>query len=99
MDNKPKFNLSLEEAIAELEIYAEKNSRQTREGIITHQLEGMSLDDAYDVGYATLLHDLKSLTGPNPMEVELISIATDGFEKELGPIPPAKITFLEEDNA
>lgn len=70
----PDFNLSLEEAIAVLEEQVQKNTAQTESGEVTHQLDGMSLDEAYDVGYATLLHDLKSLTGPDPMEVYVVEV-------------------------
>lgn len=72
-----KYNLTLEESIERLEANAVKNTRQTEEGIVTRQLEGMTLDEAYDVGYATLLYDLQSLTGPDPMEVELHVVTPD----------------------
>lgn len=70
----PDFNLSLEEAIEVLEEQARKNTEQTEDGVVTHQLDGMSLDQAYDVGYSTLLHDLKSITGPDPMEVFVVEV-------------------------
>lgn len=71
---KPYYNLSLTEAIEVLEAQSEKNRAETASGAVTHQLEGMSVDDAYDVGYDTLLHDLKSITGPDPMEVFVVQV-------------------------
>jgi hypothetical protein len=70
----PLYNLSLQEAIVFLESQVEKNRKQTETGVETEELQGMSLDQAYDVGYETLLHDLKSVTGPDPMEVSIVHV-------------------------
>lgn len=79
MAEKKKFNLTLEEAIERLSEQAERNTIQTEQGNVTDQLQGMTVDEAYDVGYATLLHDLKSLTGPDPLEVELHALSPVNF--------------------
>lgn len=65
----PLYNLTLPEAIARLQEEVEKNATQKN----TPELQGMTPDESYDVGYRTCLHDLISITGPNPTEVGLIS--------------------------
>ncbi len=84
--SEPQYNLSLPEAIKVLHEQEEKNRKQTQDGIKTEGLEGMSLDEAYDVGYATLLHDLESLTGPNPFEVHAVVATSEGLV-DLGALP------------
>lgn len=74
MSESPKYNLTLPEALKVLDTQALSNRRQTESGQVTHQLEGMSLDQAYDVGYETLLHDLKTITGPDPLEVSIVEV-------------------------
>lgn len=70
-NHAPKYNLTLEEAKAELQDYAAKNEAETRGGVATVGLDGMSVDEAYDVGYATAILDLETLTGPDPLVVEV----------------------------
>lgn len=79
----PQFNLSLEEAIEVLDEQVKKNRQQTKSGQQTPGLQGMSVDQAYDIGYETLLHDLKSLTGPDPFEVHAV-VATEIGLVDLG---------------
>ncbi len=64
----PQYNLTLQEAIERLRAEAEKHSQEPPDPI----LEGVSADDAWVLGYQTCLHDLESLTGPNPREVGII---------------------------
>ncbi len=73
-----RYNLSLEEALVVLHEQVEKNRTQTETGELTRQLQGMSVDEAYDVGYETLLRDLESLTGPDPFEVIPVYISPEG---------------------
>jgi hypothetical protein len=68
--NPPQYNLSLPDALERLEVEVEKNHTQTN----TPELEGMTPDEAYDVGYETALRDIKSLTGPNPIEVAIVTV-------------------------
>lgn len=65
---EPKFNLSPEEAIAEMKIQLEK-MRAERDRA---QLKDISSDDAYELGYETALFDYAHLTGPDPREVGVI---------------------------
>lgn len=83
----PQFNLSLEEAIEVLQGQVEKNQRQTEEGQADSLLDAMTPHEAYDVGYATLLDDLKSLTGPDPLEVYVIPVGV--------PLPDMPETHIE----
>lgn len=66
----PQYNLTLDQAIERLREEAAKNETQKD----TPQLQGMSPDEGYNVGYATAIHDLVSLTGPNPREVGVIEV-------------------------
>lgn len=68
-----KFNLTPEEAIAEMEVQLAK----MRAEIDRHQLKDISSDDAYELGYETALFDYRHLTGPNPRET-----GTVVFEKD-----------------
>lgn len=65
---QPQYNLSLEEAIVRLREEAQKHADEDPDPI----LEGVPVDTAWALGYATCLHDLESLTGPNPREVGLV---------------------------
>ena len=61
---KPKYNLTLPEAIKEMEgQLAKMRADEDRE-----QLKGMSPDDALERGYEIAIFDLKHYTGPNPRE-------------------------------
>jgi hypothetical protein len=73
--NPPQYDLTLEQALARLEAEVEKNQQQTD----TPLLQGMTPDQAYNVGYETCLRDLQSLTGPDPME---FGVVTFEFEKK-----------------
>lgn len=87
MSAHAKYNLSLQEAIVVLREQSLRNRTQTESGVLTTQLEGMSVDQAYDVGYATMLHDLESLTGPDPFEVHAVAVAPDGEFIDMGRVP------------
>lgn len=94
MTNSPKYNLSLQEAIVALRQQSLKNRAQTEDGLLTEQLRGMSVDEAYDVGYATLLHDLETLTGPDPFEVHAV-VPTEVGLVDLGPAEDTTLTTEE----
>lgn len=67
---KPQYNLPLDKAIEVLEAQVEKHRNEGE----TPQVKDMTPDDAWVVGYATLLHDLKSLTGPDPREIGITMV-------------------------
>lgn len=71
----PKFDLTPEEAIAEMEVQLAKMRAETDRS----QLKDVSADDAYELGYETAIFDYRHLTGPNPMEVAII-VYTPGEE-------------------
>lgn len=64
----PKFNLSPEEAIAEMRVQLAKMRAESDRA----QLKDISADDAYELGYETALFDYAHLTGPDPREVGII---------------------------
>lgn len=65
---KPKYNLTPDEAIAEMVVQLEKmRAEPDRE-----QLKDILSDDAYELGYETALFDYLHLTGPDPREVGVI---------------------------
>lgn len=68
LTNEHKYNLTPEEAIAEMEVQLEKMRAETDR----EQLKDISSDDAYELGYETALFDYRHLTGPNPREVGII---------------------------
>lgn len=65
---EPKYNLTPEEAIAELKVQLDKMRAETDR----EQLKDISSDDAYELGYETALFDYAHLTGPDPREVGII---------------------------
>lgn len=64
----PKFDLTPEEAIAEMRAQLEKMRAESDRA----QLKDISADDAYELGYETALFDYAHLTGPDPREVGII---------------------------
>ena len=66
--NPPLYNLDLAQALVRIGEEIVSNSTQKN----TPELQGMTPDQAYDVGYETCLRDLQSLTGPDPLEVGVI---------------------------
>lgn len=64
----PKYNLSPDEAIAEMQAQLEKMRSETDR----EQLKDISSDDAYELGYETALFDYRHLTGPDPRETGII---------------------------
>ena len=62
-----KFNLTPEEAIAEMKVQLEKMQNETDRA----QLKDLDSDTAYEMGYAVALFDYNHLTGPDPRVVEL----------------------------
>lgn len=67
---RPQYNLPLDAAIAVLDAQAEKHRNEGE----TPQVKDMAPDDAWVVGYETAIHDLKSLTGPDPREVGVMIV-------------------------
>lgn len=59
-----KFNLSLPEAIVEMEAQLAKWRAETDR----NQLKDMSADEALERGYEIAIFDLKHYTGPDPRE-------------------------------
>lgn len=78
----PQFNLTLEEAIPALDAQAEKNQSQTERGLLTEQLKDIPNESCYDIGYATCLADLKSITGPDPREIFIVEVPINRPEEE-----------------
>lgn len=78
--NEPKYNLSPEEAIAEMNVQLEKMRGETDR----EQLKDIDSDTAYELGYETALFDYNHFTGPNPREVGVIvyTRAEEDSEKE-----------------
>lgn len=70
-----KYDLSLAEAIDELTTYASEYLPESEQ-----VLEGLDLHTAFVLGAQTLLHRLKEITGPDPLEVDTIHfvVAEDG---------------------
>ena len=68
-ENKPKYNLTPEEAIAEMREQLKKMRAETDR----EQLTDISSDDAYELGYETAIFDYVHLTGPNPTEIEVVT--------------------------
>ncbi len=60
----PKYNLTLDEAVAEMKVQLAKMRAETDRD----QLKGMNPDDAYEQGYEVAIFDLLHLTGPAPSE-------------------------------
>jgi hypothetical protein len=69
MANK-QFDLTLEEALPRLDAELLKHRAETDR----EQLKDISSDDAYDLGYELAIQDLRSLTGPNPMEIGIMVV-------------------------
>ena len=67
----PIYGLTLPEAVQRLEEEVVKNATQ----LDTEQLQGMTPDQSYNVGYETCLRDLQSVTGPDPRELYLVRMA------------------------
>lgn len=63
-ETNPKYNLSIIEAITEMEVQLAKMRAETDRT----QLSDMDPDTAFEQGYAVAIFDLKHLTGPNPRE-------------------------------
>ena len=63
-----KYNLTPEEAIAEMRVQLDKMRAEADRA----QLTDISSDDAYELGYETAIFDYMHLTGPNPREVGII---------------------------
>jgi hypothetical protein len=74
----PMFNLSPEDAIAEMQVQLEKHRAEEDRD----QLKNITPDDAFDIGYETALFDYRSLTGPNPMEIIPVEIPIPQTEAE-----------------
>jgi hypothetical protein len=67
--DKKNYDLSLNEVIPRLESeLADMRAAEDRE-----ELVGIAPDTAFELGYETCLHDLRRLTGPDPVEVGLIT--------------------------
>lgn len=66
--NKPKYDLTPDEAIEEMRVQLEKMRAETDRG----QLRDIDPDTAYELGYETALFDYHHLTGPDPREVGVI---------------------------
>lgn len=64
----PKYNLSPEEAVAEMQVQLDKMRSESNR----QQLLDISSDDAYELGYEAALFDYRHLTGPDPREVGII---------------------------
>ncbi len=95
---EPKFNLGTDEALDVLRAEADKNEKQTAEGVENEFLKGIAPESAYDIGYRTAIQDFESVTGDDPREVYLVAVPlTDGYEDEFGPIPPEPVMLLNED--
>lgn len=71
MTREHKYNLTLEEVIPELDSQLVKMRAETDR----NQLAGISADEAYEIGYETAIFDLRHFTGPNPLEVQLVSLS------------------------
>jgi hypothetical protein len=63
-DDDRKFNMSPEEAIAEMDAQLAKMRAEKDR----NQLSDMTPDDAYEAGYASALFDYRHLTGPDPRD-------------------------------
>lgn len=64
MAPEPKYNLTLDEAVAEMKVQLAKMRAETDR----EQLKGLNPDDTYEMGYEAAIFDLQHLTGPNPRE-------------------------------
>lgn len=60
-----KYNLTPDEAIAEMKVQLAKMRAETNRA----QLTDIDSDSAYELGYETALFDYAHLTGPDPREV------------------------------
>lgn len=60
---EPKYNLSTDEAIVELEVQHKKMKAEPR-----GELPNVDPDTAFELGYEVAIFDLKHLTGPDPAD-------------------------------
>lgn len=67
-----KFNLTLEQALPELDAQLLKMRAQEDRTELTRT--GMSPDDAMELGYESAIFDLRHYTGPDPLEVNLMIV-------------------------
>jgi len=67
----PQFDLSPEDAVTQMQ----KNLDEMREDTLRDQLKDIDSDTAYELGYETALFDYRHLTGPNPLEIDIVEVA------------------------
>jgi hypothetical protein len=83
--NRRQFNLDAKQAIARMQTELTRMQQDTDR----QQLRGTSPDDAFEAGYKVALHDLMSLTGPDPRIPGLVT------DDDLEPGD----TFITEENS